>query len=223
MSQVIPEIHRDITHPIEQFFEGVFDRLRAQLRDRYADWTPGQGSDKRRAIQTMVHNESVFFPIWLSYYSRFFAPEDIFVFDHQTTDGSTARDGFVRIPVEHESVDHVWMVETMASHQRELLDRYDVVLTTDVDELVVPDPAWGSLGDYIDRFDEDSSTASAMSCCTSPIVSRPCDSASRSSHSAATGSPMTPTTSRRWRLRRPRGHPAFTARPAACPWIRTCS
>ena len=59
----------------------------------------------------MVHNESVFFPIWLSYYSRFFAPEDIFVFDHETTDGSTARDGFVRIPVEHESVDHVWMVE----------------------------------------------------------------------------------------------------------------
>lgn len=155
LRQVIPEIHRDVTHPIEQFFEGVFDRLRAQLRDRYADWTPGQGSDKRRAVQTMVHNESVFFPIWLAYYSRFFAPEDIFVFDHETTDGSTARDGFVRIPVEHESVDHVWMMETLASHQRELLDRYEVVLTTDVDELVVPDPAWGSLSDYIDRFEDD--------------------------------------------------------------------
>ena len=43
----------------------------------------------------------------------------------------------------------------MEEHQHELLDRYDVVLVTDVDEIVAPGPEWGTLGDYIDRFDEE--------------------------------------------------------------------
>ena len=62
----------------------------------------------------------------LRYYSRFFAPEDIYVLDHGTTDGSTELGGFVRIPVEHETVDNAWMVETVQSEQRRLLERYDV-------------------------------------------------------------------------------------------------
>ena len=46
------------------------------------------------------------------------------------------------------------MVKTIAEYQHGLLDHYDVVLVTDVDEIVIPDPAWGTLGEYIDRFDE---------------------------------------------------------------------
>ena len=103
----------------------------------------------------MVHNEPVFLPIWLGYYSRFFAPGDIYVLDNETTDGSTNRTGFVRIPVAHDSVDHRWMVETIEQVQRDLLDRYDVVLVTDVDEIVAPVPVWGTLGEYLDRFDEE--------------------------------------------------------------------
>jgi hypothetical protein len=103
----------------------------------------------------MVHNEPVFLPIWLRYYSRFFGPEDIHVLDHDTSDGSTDRDGFVRIPVSHGSVDHTWMVRTIEQHQRELLERYDVVLVTDVDEIVAPRPEQGTLADYIDRLDEE--------------------------------------------------------------------
>ena len=41
---------------------------------------------KRRAALTIVRDEAVFFPIWLDYYSRFFAPEDIYVLDHETSD-----------------------------------------------------------------------------------------------------------------------------------------
>jgi Glycosyl transferase family 2 len=103
----------------------------------------------------MVHNEHVFLPIWLRYYSRFFSPDDIYVLDHDTSDGSTDREGFVRIPVSHESVDHTWMVRTVEGHQRELLDRYDAVLVTDVDEIVAPRPECGTLAEYIDRFDEE--------------------------------------------------------------------
>jgi hypothetical protein len=103
----------------------------------------------------MVHNEPVFLPIWLRYYSRFFGPDDVYVLDHESTDGSTARDGFVRIPVAHDTVDHTWMVRTIEGLQRELLDRYDVVVVTDVDEIIAPVPRLGTLGDYLDRFDEE--------------------------------------------------------------------
>jgi hypothetical protein len=103
----------------------------------------------------MVHNEAVFLPIWLRYYSRFFGPDDIYVLDHDSSDGSTDRGGFVRIPVTHESVDHTWMVRAIEAHQRELFDRYDAVLVTDVDEIVAPRPGGGTLAEYIDRLEDD--------------------------------------------------------------------
>jgi Glycosyl transferase family 2 len=103
----------------------------------------------------MVHNEPVFLPIWLGYYSRFFAPQDIYVIDNETTDGSTDREGFVRLPVAHDRVDHEWMVRTIEELQHELIERYDVVLTTDVDEIVAPNPEFGSLDQYLDGFEED--------------------------------------------------------------------
>jgi hypothetical protein len=138
-------------HPWTMFFDG----LRTTRGERYATWRPGAGTDKRCAVQTMVHNEPAFLPIWLRYYSRFFGPEDIYVLDNDSTDGSTAGGGFVRVPVTHDRVDHAWMVRTLEAHQHGLLDRYDVVLTVDVDEIVAPRPEWGSLGDYLDRFDEE--------------------------------------------------------------------
>jgi hypothetical protein len=87
-------------------------------------------------------------------YSRSFEPDDIYVLDHESSDGSTMRDGFVRIPVTHDTVDHTWMVRTIEEHQHELLERYDAVLVTDVDEIVAPRRECGSLGDYIDRLEE---------------------------------------------------------------------
>ncbi len=143
----LPEVEASPVHPMGQFFEG----LRITRRERYAGYEPPATPRKRRAVQTIVHNEPVFFPIWLRYYSRFFAPGDIYVLDNETTDGSTAASGFVRIPVEHNSVDHSWMVEVLAAHQAELFDHYDAVLTTDVDEIVSPLPEWGTLDHYIER------------------------------------------------------------------------
>ena len=101
---------------------------------------------------TIVHDEAFFLPIWLTYYSRFFAPDDIYVLDHDTTDGSTDRPGFHRLPVSHDGVDHRWMRDTVSALQRELQQTYDVVLFTDVDEIVAFDPDLGDLGQFIDRF-----------------------------------------------------------------------
>ena len=144
----VPKVQEHTEPPLGQFWEPMkADRAHRRRLARL-------GADKRRAAITIVHNEPVFLPIWLSYYSRFFAPEDLYVLDNDTTDGSTEGEGFVRIPAHHDSVDHTWMVETVRGLQHELLDRYDAVLVTDVDEIVSPAPDWGTLGDYIDEFGE---------------------------------------------------------------------
>jgi hypothetical protein len=144
----VPEVHERTEPPLGQFWEPIkADRAHRRRLARL-------GAEKRRAAITIVHNEPVFLPIWLSYYSRFFDEEDIYVLDNDTSDGSTDGDGFVRIPVHHDSVDHPWMVETVRGLQHELLDRYDAVLVTDVDEIVSPAPEWGTLGEYIDEFGE---------------------------------------------------------------------
>ena len=50
--------------------------------------------------------------------------------------------------------------------QHRLLERYDVVLVSDVDEIVAPDPALRDLGDYIDDFEEEFVNCSATRSCT---------------------------------------------------------
>jgi hypothetical protein len=145
----IPDVHERTEPPLGQFWEPIrIDRAhRRRLRKL--------GANKRRAAITMVHNEPVFLPIWLSYYSRFFAPDDLYVIDNNTTDGSTDREGFVRIQTGRDRHDTAWMVQTVEGLQHDLIGRgYDVVLVTDVDEIVVPTPEWGTLGEYIDEFDE---------------------------------------------------------------------
>jgi hypothetical protein len=146
MSVDVPQPRLDVQHRLE----GKFDALRRAREELRAS----RGTRKRCAALTIVRNEPVFFPIWLGYYSRFFAPEDIYVLDHDTGDGSLAGDGFVRIPVSHDTVDHTWMVRTIEAQQHELAERYDVILVTDVDEIVAPHPDLGTLREYMDRLEE---------------------------------------------------------------------
>jgi len=144
-----PEVHHDPGHPLGEFWAPIRQHRNHIRRLRKL------GAGKRRALLTIVHNEAALLPIWLRYYSRFFASEDIYVIDHDTTDGSTAGDGFVRIPVSHDTVDMTWIVGTVEEHQHRLLERYDVVVVVDVDEIVVPVPGWGTLRDYLDEFAEE--------------------------------------------------------------------
>jgi hypothetical protein len=132
-----------------------FDRARRYHREVYAARPTAQKRRRTRAVITIVHNEPVFLPIWLRYYSRFFAPEDIYVLDNDSTDGAVGSGGFVRIPVQHPTVDHTWMARTVGELQHELVQRYDVVVVTDVDEIIAPSPTKGTLGEYLDRFDEE--------------------------------------------------------------------
>jgi hypothetical protein len=133
-----------------------FDQLRQWRAAHYANWDPATAPRRRRAVITIVRNEPEFFPIWLSYYSRFFAADDIYVLDHDTTDGSTSLPGFVRIPVSHPTFDITWLLEQITTLQHRLLADYDVVVVCDVDEIIAPDPASATpdLGTYLDRMNE---------------------------------------------------------------------
>lgn len=117
--------------------------------------TPYDADVNSRAVMTIVRNENVFLPIWLRYYGQFFSAHDIYVIDHQSNDGSTEGDGFVRIPVSHPEFGVGWQLEVIQRYQHTLVGRYDVVLYAEVDEIVAPDPRLGDLGSYIDHFSED--------------------------------------------------------------------
>jgi hypothetical protein len=110
-----------------------------------------------RALLTIVKNEAVFFPIWLRYYSQFFDAQDIYVLDHESTDGSTEGSGFNRELVHYHYVeDATWITRTVAERQRELLGSYEIVMFCDADEIVAPNPNhWGGLGEYIDAMTAD--------------------------------------------------------------------
>lgn len=133
-----------------------FDYLRQWRTAHYVGWDLATAPRRRRAVITIVRNEPEFFPIWLTYYSQFFAADDIYVLDHDTTDGSTSGTGFVRIPVVHPTFDINWLLGQVTELQHRLLADYDVVVVCDVDEIIAPDPASATpdLGTYLDRFDE---------------------------------------------------------------------
>ena len=96
-----PPVHEDAQHPHQEFFEP----WRAARELRYADRPQRRLLKRRRkaAVMTIVHNEPVFLPLWLRYYSRFFAPATSTC---STTTPPTARptgDGFVRDPGRHDT------------------------------------------------------------------------------------------------------------------------
>jgi len=117
------------------------------------------GRRKRRcAIFVMVQNEKVFLPIWLKYYTKYFSGDDIYVFDHRTDDGSVEKCSalfkFRNIRLEYPfSFDHLWFRFVASSMQKKLLKYYEYVIFTDVDEILMPHPAYYSgLDDYIEKL-----------------------------------------------------------------------
>ena len=103
------------------------------------------------AIITCVRNESHFLPIWLSYYSKYFNNEDIYVIDNDSTDGSTDNlscnvkafhtDYFTDAPVLAKKVNEL---------HTKLLESYEFVLYTDVDEMIVPKDG-STLGEFLQK------------------------------------------------------------------------
>lgn len=95
------------------------------------------------AAVTMVYNEVDALPVWLRHYSAQVGARNCFVVDHGSDDGSTGGLGAVnviRLPRSHMNED--WRAEVVSDICGQFLDRYRTVMHTDVDELLVADPAY---------------------------------------------------------------------------------
>lgn len=93
------------------------------------------------AIVTMVYNESTNLPIWLRHYRRTAPSANLFVIDHGSDDGSTTGvSGVTRIPLPRNEFDERDRTFLINSLQQGFLRYYDIVIYTDCDELLVPDP-----------------------------------------------------------------------------------
>ncbi len=99
---------------------------------------------------TMVYNEPDFLPLWISHYATQVGAGKLYVIDHGSDDGSTQeRPGvsFIRLPrTPHDDTKRAALVGSIVAM---LLAIHDVVLHTDVDEMVFADPrAYPSLAAY---------------------------------------------------------------------------
>lgn len=107
------------------------------------------------AAITMVFNEAVFLPIWLQHYGAAVGAENLYVIDDGSTDLSTSQaDSYHCLKKRRAAFDEEDRAALVRSFHRELLKHYDVVLYTDVDELIVVDPKIGlTLRDYLSATD----------------------------------------------------------------------
>ena len=110
-------------------------------------------SPQQIAAVTMVYNEAVFLPIWLKHYGRQVGLENCFVIDHGSDDGST-RDlptcNVIRIP--RSPFDDHKKSAFSSQFCSSLLNWFDWVVYSDVDELLIADPKVSpSLREYVRR------------------------------------------------------------------------
>ncbi|MDT7952983.1 MAG: glycosyltransferase family 2 protein [Acetobacteraceae bacterium] len=94
----------------------------------------------RVAALTMSYNEPVWARIWARHYSRQVGETHCFLLDHGSDDGSA--DGLT-VNVERlarTALDEDERAASVSARAAELLQHYDAVVHTDVDELVVADP-----------------------------------------------------------------------------------
>jgi hypothetical protein len=107
------------------------------------------------AAVTMVFNEAVFLPIWLQHYGTAFGAENLFVIDDGSTDHSTSQaESYHCLKKRRAAFDEEDRAALVGRLHRELLKHYDIVIYTDVDELIVVDPKLGlTLRDYLSATD----------------------------------------------------------------------
>jgi len=94
------------------------------------------------ATFTVTRNEKTYLPIWVKNSLRNFSPEDIYILDHQSSDGSTEFAASLGCNVETiyppENPGAPWFVQRIKEKQRELLENYDWVLFAETDEFILP-------------------------------------------------------------------------------------
>jgi hypothetical protein len=113
------------------------------------------------AVVTMVYNEPDFLPVWAAHYRRAVGAAHCYVIDHGSDDGSVAACGPYQVArLARSPLDEVWRADMVSRLCAALLDRYDAVAYSDVDELLVADPRrFGSLCELASGTEADVVTA----------------------------------------------------------------
>jgi hypothetical protein len=105
---------------------------------------------KEVVVFTLVHDQPEFQKIWIEYYSQF--NFHLIMLEHVLNEkevGIVQEDGYERRKIFREDFfDFKWMSETTCAFQRQLLEEYETVIYTDIDELIVPSPSNGTLEEY---------------------------------------------------------------------------
>ncbi len=121
-------------------------------------------SKAKCAMVTITHNEQVLLPIWIRYHMKHFDPEDIYIFDHLTDDGSTHSSqipqgiNFAKLEGNKHKMPVRFRSRTIKGIQERLLrDGYKCVVFSDVDEILIPNPLYypGGLQNYLENFVSD--------------------------------------------------------------------
>lgn len=91
----------------------------------------------------MVRDERVMLPRWLAHYGGQLGPENLFVIDDNSSDGSTdaLACSVIRIPDWGSKHFEATRMKVVSSFAAGLLEAYDAVLFADADEFLVADPA----------------------------------------------------------------------------------
>jgi hypothetical protein len=104
----------------------------------------------------MVYNEPDFLPVWARHYRAALGAEHCYVIDHGSDDDSIASSCPLQVARLPRSVlDEHWRADLVSKLCASLLERYEAVVYTDVDELLVADPR---------RFNDLPDLAAAMDC-----------------------------------------------------------
>lgn len=99
---------------------------------------------------TMAYNEEFFLPIWYEYYGRLLGYENLYLLDHGSDDGSSAFfDNDRRVLLPRGALDEFQRAATVSDFQHRLLSKYDVVIFTDCDEILIPRLEFGDLREFI--------------------------------------------------------------------------
>jgi len=115
-------------------------------------------ADHDFAAFTITRNEPLFLRVWLNYMTSVFPPEDVYVINNSTTDGSVREAHllhpkvnfvFKASPAAHLSMFLKQAVEAM---QVDLLQRYPVVVFSETDEYLIPSTKYTGLKDYCEQF-----------------------------------------------------------------------
>lgn len=103
------------------------------------------------SVITTVFNERVFLPIWLNHYGPKLGYENLFVIDDGSDDGSTLDNRIINLIKKNRTPqDENDRAKLLSCFHAELLNYYDLVIYTDVDEIIVVDPILGlSLNKYL--------------------------------------------------------------------------